>query len=61
MADTFPIRRVDHVRFLVGNARQAAYYYHKVFGFDIVGYHGLETGLKHEVDWLLEQGNTRFL
>ncbi len=61
MADTFPIRRVDHVRFLVGNAKQAAYYYHKVFGFDIVGYHGLETGLKHEVDWLLEQGNTRFL
>lgn len=61
MADTFPIRRVDHVRFLVGNAKASAYYYHKVFGFDIVGYDGLETGLKHEVDWLLRQGNVRFL
>lgn len=59
--DTFPIRRVDHVRFLVGNAKNSAYFYHKVFGFDIVGYHGLETGLKHEVDWLLEQNGIRFL
>ena len=43
--DTFPIRRVDHIRHYVGNARQAAYYYQHVFGFSIIGYHGLETGL----------------
>lgn len=60
-ADTFPIRRLDHVRFYVNNARQTSYFYHSVFGFDIAGYHGLETGLRHEVDYLLTQGETRFL
>ena len=61
MQDSFPIRRVDHVRFYVGNAKQAAYYYQNVFGFDITGFAGLETGQRHEVDYLLEQGNIRFL
>ena len=59
--DTFPIRRIDHVRFYVGNARQSAYCYRQVLGFSVVGFHGLETGLKHEVDWLLEQNGVRFL
>lgn len=61
MQDTFPIRRVDHVRHYVGNARQSAYYYQHVFGFNITGYNGLETGLRHEVDWLLEQNDVRLL
>jgi 4-hydroxyphenylpyruvate dioxygenase len=61
MTDTFPIRKVDHVRFLCGNAKQAAYWYHKVFGFDIAAYAGLETGLKDEARWLLTQGDVRFL
>lgn len=60
-ADTFPLRRLDHVRFYVNNARQNAYFYHHAFGFDIVGYHGLETGLRHEVDYLVQQGGVRFL
>jgi 4-hydroxyphenylpyruvate dioxygenase len=59
--DSFPIKGVDHVRFYVNNARQNAYFYQHAFGFDITGYAGLETGLKHEVDYLLKQGNTRFL
>jgi 4-hydroxyphenylpyruvate dioxygenase len=59
--DTFPIRRVDHVRFYVGNAKQAAYFYQNVFGFNITAFAGLETGQKTEVDWLLEQGKIRFL
>ena len=59
--DTFPIRCVDHVRFYVNNARQNAYFYQHTFGFDIVGYAGLETGLKHEVDYVLRQGNATFL
>ena len=61
MQDTFPIRRVDHIRHYVGNARQSAYYYQHTFGFGITGYHGLETGLKHEVDYLLEQNDLRLL
>ena len=59
--DSFPIRRVDHVRFYVNNAKQAAYYYQHVFGFDIAAFAGLETGQRHEVDYLLEQKNIRFL
>jgi 4-hydroxyphenylpyruvate dioxygenase len=59
--DSFPIRRVDHIRHYVGNARQAAYYYQHVFGFSITGFNGLETGLKHEVDYLLEQDKIKLL
>lgn len=61
MQDSFPIRRIDHIRFYVSNAKQAAYYYRHVFGFDIAAYHGLETGLRHEVDYLLVQNDLRFL
>lgn len=61
MQDSFPLRRVDHIRHYVGNARQAAYYYQHVFGFSIVGYHGLETGLRHEVDYLLRQNGVQLL
>jgi len=59
--DNFPIRKVDHIRHYVGNARQSAFYYNNVFGFHITGYHGLETGLRHEVDYLLEQGDVKLL
>lgn len=59
--DTFPIRRVDHVRHYVNNARQAAFFYQHTFGFAITGFHGLETGLRNEVDYLLEQNDLRLL
>ena len=59
--DPFPIRRVDHVRHYVNNARQAAFFYQHTFGFSINGYSGLETGLRHEVDYLLEQNDVRLL
>jgi 4-hydroxyphenylpyruvate dioxygenase len=59
--DTFPIRRVDHVRHYVNNARQAAYYYQHVFGFSITGYSGLETGNRDQVDWLLQQNDIRLV
>ena len=59
--DDFPIRAVDHIRHYVGNARQTAFYYKEVLGFDTTGYHGLETGLRHEVDILVEQKGVRLL
>jgi len=59
--DTFPIRRIDHIRFYVGNARQSAFFYRHLFGFSVKQFHGLETGLKHEVDYLIEQDRIRFL
>jgi 4-hydroxyphenylpyruvate dioxygenase len=45
----------DHIEFCVGNAKQAAYYYRRAFGFDFVGYRGLETGERREVSYALKQ------
>jgi 4-hydroxyphenylpyruvate dioxygenase len=59
MEDLFPIRRVDHIRHFVNNARSSAFYYQHTFGFDITGFYGLETGVKDEAGYLLEQNNLR--
>jgi 4-hydroxyphenylpyruvate dioxygenase len=59
--DDFPLRKVDHLRFFVGNARQSAYFYRNAFGFDIVAYAGLETKLKHEAAYVLRQGTINFV
>jgi 4-hydroxyphenylpyruvate dioxygenase len=56
-----PLRRIDHVRFFVGNARQSAYFYRNAFGFDVVGYAGLETGVRHEAGYVLRQGEITFV
>lgn len=55
------LRRVDHVRFFVGNARQSAYFYRNAFGFEVVGYGGLETGLRDEAAYVLRQGDITFI
>jgi 4-hydroxyphenylpyruvate dioxygenase len=55
------LRGIDHVRFFVGNARQSAYFYRNAFGFDVVAYEGLETGVKHEAGYVLRQGNITFV
>lgn len=57
----FPLRRVDHVLFFVGNARQSAYFYRNAFGFDVVAYAGLETGVRHEAGYVLRQGEITFV
>ena len=59
--DTLPLRRIDHVRFFVGNARQSAYFYRNAFGFDVVAYAGLETRQRHEAGYVLRQGNITFV
>jgi 4-hydroxyphenylpyruvate dioxygenase len=59
--ETPALRRIDHVRFFVGNARQSAYFYRNAFGFEVVGYAGLETGLRHEAAYVLRQGEITFV
>jgi len=59
--DPLALRRIDHVRFFVGNARQSAYFYRNAFGFDVVAYAGLETGVKHEAAYVLRQGEITFV
>src|SRR6187551_1065333 len=56
-----PLRKIDHVRFFVGNARQSAFFYRNAFGFDVVAYAGLETGVRHEAGYVLRQGEITFV
>jgi 4-hydroxyphenylpyruvate dioxygenase len=55
--DALPLRRIDHVRFFVGNARQSAYFYRNAFGFDVIAYAGLETRSRKEAGYVLRQGH----
>src|SRR5215213_3199528 len=61
MSDPLPLRKIDHVRFFVGNARQSAYFYRNAFGFDVIAYAGLETRQKHEAGYVLRQGHITFV
>jgi 4-hydroxyphenylpyruvate dioxygenase len=61
MQDFFPIRRIDHLEFHVGNAKQAAAFYTNCFGFAPIGYSGLETGSRDAASYVLEQGDIRFV
>ncbi len=56
MGDPLDLKRIDHVRMFVGNARQSAYFYRNAFGFQVAAYAGLETGLRHEAAYVLRQG-----
>jgi 4-hydroxyphenylpyruvate dioxygenase len=56
-----PLRGIDHVRFVVGNARQSAYFYRNAFGFEVVGYGGLETRVRDEAGYVLRQGEITFV
>src|SRR5262245_2651594 len=60
-ASDIPLRKFDHVRFFVGNARQSAYFYRNAFGFDVVAYAGLETKVRHEAGYVLRQGEITFV
>src|SRR5260370_17971807 len=60
-ADVLPLRRIDHVRFFVGNARQSAYFYRNAFGFEVLAYAGLETRTRHEAGYVLRQGQITFV
>lgn len=61
MSDFCPIQRFDHLEFYVGNARQAALFYSKCFGFTNTAYRGLETGSRETASYVMEQGNIRFV
>ena len=59
--DAMALKRIDHVRMFVGNARQSAYFYRNAFGFDVIAYAGLETGVRHEASYVLRQGDITFV
>lgn len=59
--DEIPIEGFDFIEFYVGNALQACYYYHKGFGFDVLGYKGLETGSRDKASYVLRQKNVNLV
>jgi 4-hydroxyphenylpyruvate dioxygenase len=59
--EAFPVEAIDHVRFAVGNAKQAAHYYSAAFGMQITAYRGPETGCRDFSEYVLESGAARFL
>ncbi len=61
MEDFLPLKRIDHIEFYCGNAKQSAIYYQYAFGFKLTGYAGLETGNKENASYVLEQGKIRFI
>jgi 4-hydroxyphenylpyruvate dioxygenase len=59
--DFLPLQGIDHVEYYVGNARQAAYYYSKAFGFTVTAYAGPETKVRDRASWVCEQGDARYV
>lgn len=59
--DFLPLKGTDYIEFYVGNAKQAAYYYQVAWGFELVAYAGLETGLKDKASYVLQQGKIRLV
>src|SRR5688500_2356911 len=60
-ADFFPVLGIDHVEIYVGNAKQAALFYERGFGFLRRAYSGLETGARDRASYVLEQGKIRLV
>jgi len=55
------LKKIHHVEFYVGNAKQAEFYYRKAFGFSRAAYSGLETGNRETTSYLVKQGNVNFV
>ncbi len=59
--DFLPVKGYDHIEFYVGNAKQAAHFYDKTFGFTPVAKMGLETGSRQKASYVMRQGNVQFV
>jgi 4-hydroxyphenylpyruvate dioxygenase len=59
--DAFPVLGLDHIRFAVGNARQAAHWYSTAFGMRVIAYRGPETGRSGLAEYVLTSGSARFV
>jgi 4-hydroxyphenylpyruvate dioxygenase len=59
--DPFPVHGIDHLRFMVGNARQAAHFYTTAFGMTCAAYRGPEQGFRDHAEYVLTSGKARFV
>jgi 4-hydroxyphenylpyruvate dioxygenase len=59
--DPFPVKAMDAVVFVVGNATQTAWFYQVAFGMQLVAYMGPETGNRDYKSFVLKSGSARFV
>jgi 4-hydroxyphenylpyruvate dioxygenase len=59
--DHMPLNGIDHLELWVGNAKQAAYFLTRAYGFTETAYRGLETGARDRTSHVLEQGRIRLV
>jgi 4-hydroxyphenylpyruvate dioxygenase len=59
--DQLPLKRIDHLEFWVGNAKQAAYFYRNILGMDWVAYSGPETGVRERASYVLQRNHVRLV
>src|SRR3954471_17632741 len=59
--DPFPVKSMDAVVFVVGNATQTAWFYQVAFGMNLVAYSGPETGNPDHKSFVLKSGSARFV
>ena len=55
------LKKIHHVEFYVGNAKQAEFYYRKAFGFSRAAYMGLETGNREVTSYVMRQNRVNFI
>lgn len=56
-----PINGFERIEFYVGNAKQAAHFYHHALGFSCVAYKGPETGSRDVCSYVLRQNDITFV
>ncbi|WP_044573768.1 4-hydroxyphenylpyruvate dioxygenase [Saccharopolyspora spinosa] len=59
--DPFPVRALDAVVFVVGNATQSALFYQVAFGMELIAYSGPEHGNRDYKAFVLKSGSGRFV
>ena len=60
-ADPFPVSGLDALVWIVGNALQTSHYFQAVYGMELVGYSGPETGNRDHHAYVLRSGAARFV
>ncbi len=55
------LKKIHHVEFYVGNAKQAEFYYRHAFGFSRIAYSGLETGNRETTSYVMRQNRINFV
>lgn len=55
------LKKIHHIEFFVGNAKQAEFYYRKAFGFSRAAYAGLETGNRETTSYVMRQNRVNLV